>query len=230
MKTSYKYGDKEIFISPYKTINERDILLYLTVDSNPKLEGAIDILKEYIHSDISDFTVNEKLLLLYKLRDISLGNEIPMRFACKSCGAPNEQIIDINNIIEDDVEPDDRIIQCYKELTDENFQDFINTNIDELELDEYDALYEHVKNNIVNINLLQTRKCHKCKEDNIFDISDVKYTIENLSEDSLMSLYQTVNDMVFFSHYTKADIDNMIAFERSLYISLLNKTREDLAK
>jgi hypothetical protein len=51
-----------------------------------------------------------------------------------------------------------------------------------------------------------------------------------MSEDSLMSIYQTYNDLTFFGKYTKQDIDTLYPFERTILISLLNKTREDMTK
>jgi len=49
-----------------------------------------------------------------------------------------------------------------------------------------------------------------------------------MSEDSLTSIYQTYNEMIFHSHYTKQDIDSLYPFERIILFSLLNKTKEDL--
>ena len=50
-----------------------------------------------------------------------------------------------------------------------------------------------------------------------------------MSEDSLMTLYKSYNHLVFFGHYSKQDIDDMLPFERVIFIGLLNKTKEDLS-
>ena len=51
-----------------------------------------------------------------------------------------------------------------------------------------------------------------------------------MSEDSAASMYQTYNDFVFHGKYSKLDIDSMYPFERTILISLLNKTIEEMNK
>ena len=56
----------------------------------------------------------------------------------------------------------------------------------------------------------------------------VDYIIEIMSDDTLMSLYKSYNFLIYFGHHTKEGVDSMYPFERSIFIGLLNKTKEDL--
>ena len=54
------------------------------------------------------------------------------------------------------------------------------------------------------------------------------FVISSLSEDSLISLYKTISNLIFHGQYTKTDIDNMIPFERSIFVSLLETNLKEL--
>jgi len=56
----------------------------------------------------------------------------------------------------------------------------------------------------------------------------IKDLNDYISEDTLNNIYQVTSDLIFFSHYTKADIDGMLPFERNIFIGILNKTKEKL--
>ena len=106
---------------------------------------------------------------------------------------------------------------------------FINIDIDELDIDEYDVLFDECNSSITKFNFNQKRTCERCKKEHTFDISDKKDVIDYMSEENLMNIYQLTSDLIYYSHYTKADIDNMYPFERTIFVGLLNKTKENLA-
>ena len=222
-----EYSGKVIELFPYNTLTERDILLS-SMNKEFDLDKIMNILSSCIKYN-GKLSKSEKILILYTLRSISVGEEIPVKFTCKKCKRINEQGINISDLVTSSNIKNKKIVDRFKELTDENFNDFYE-GCDELELDEYEKVFNEAKESVTKFNFIKECKCHSCFEPQLFDISDPEYVIENLSEDSLMSIYQTINDLVFFSHYTKDDVDRMFSFERSILISLLNKTREELNK
>jgi hypothetical protein len=52
-------------------------------------------------------------------------------------------------------------------------------------------------------------------------MSSDKYVIDCLSEDSLVSFYKSITNLVYFGHFSKLDIDSMFPFERSIYNGLV---------
>ena len=225
MKIKYNYGNKSFNISPYTTEQEKAFLLLSSLEAN-SLDAGLNILD--IEEELSK---EEKIALLYKFRSISVGDVLPMSYTCKHCQQVNEIELELGEIVTEKELTDDRLKNAYKILTDENFQDFCNVQVDDLELDEYDELFEKAKNEIIQFNFIKTHNCLQCKGDNNFDISgDEEQVIENMSDDSLMSLYQAYSDLNFFGNYSKIDIDSMYPFERTIFIGLLNKTREDMNK
>ena len=224
----FQLNSKKILIKPYTTETEKDLLIM----SSFEIYDMDEILRVLGLEEnlIQELTENEKKVLLYKYREISIGDEITMKFKCSHCKQPNEGIIECKNFIEDE-----EINHKYKQLdeipNDENLHLFVNMTEEELEnldLDEYENLLKDVENSQIKYNFTKSCKCIKCKKDNVFDISNIKYILESLSEDTIMSIYRTYNDMCMFGNYNKKDIDSLYPFERIILIGLINKTREDM--
>lgn len=226
LKVKVDYG-KVVYVTPFNSFQEKQILLMLSLDEESTLDDCLEILKDNIDTDYKNLTDNEKVILLYKLRGISTGESIPVQFKCKNkdCKAPNSQEIIVTDLFTKGTIENDK----FDTLTDDNFQDYVDLDIDELDLDEYDKLFEEIQNKKTKFNFIKQNKCHKCGTLHNFDISTPKFLIDNMSEDSLMSIYQSINNLVFFSHYNKEDVDNMLPFERTVLFGLLEKTKETLA-
>ena len=229
-KCPVEINGKKLLIHPYDTEKEKDLLIM----SSFEIYNIDEILRvlglEY--SELEKLTENEKKVLLYKFREISVGDEINVKFKCTYCKAPNETSISCTDLIQNNhLDPDIKILDA--EVTDDNIKEFLyieQDEIDNLDLDEYEKLLDRIKRNQVKYNFVKKCSCLKCKSENSFYIGDIKYIIESLSEDTLMSMYRTYNDMCMFGNYNKRDIDSLYPFERTILIGLINKTREDMKK
>lgn len=226
MKIAFNIGSKTFLIEPYRTHQEKDILLLSSFEVDD-IERVLDVLNfktEY------ELTEQEKKLILYKHREISIGDDINIKFKCKECGQGNETVITASNFITDSILHDSDVKKINKAVLDENLHEFVDIDVDELDILDFDILKKRVQENQISIDFIKKAKCLKCKEEHLFDIGQSKYIIEVMSEDELMSLYKTYSSMIYFGHFTKEDIDNMYPFERSVFVGLLNKLKEDLAK
>jgi len=99
-----------------------------------------------------------------------------------------------------------------------------------MNIDEFELIFEEIKTSITKFNFNRPVQCQHCSNTNYIDINNEQFCINALSEDTLISLYQTYSDLVFFGKYTLHDVDSMFPFERSILINILNKTREELTK
>lgn len=230
-KYPVKINNKKFLIEPYNTEKEKDLLIM----SSFEIYDIDEILRVLgVSSEIiSELTLNEKKVLLYKFREISVGDEIYVKFKCTHCKQPNETNLSCSDLIEESKNQDKDIKILDYDVNDDNLVDFVYINqdeIDNLDIDEYEELLQRVKDNQVNYNFIKKASCIKCKKDSLIHIGDIKYIIESLSEDTLMSIYRTYNDMCMFGNYNKRDIDSLYPFERTILIGLINKTREDMKK
>lgn len=226
MKIPFKIGSRTFLIEPYKTYQEKDILLLSSfeVEDMDRVFDVLNFSTEY------ELTLEEKKLILYKHREISIGDEINIKFKCKECNHTNETTLEASNFIIDSMLNDSDVKKINKDVTDENLHEFVDIDVDDLDITDFELLKQRVKDNQIKIDFVKSVTCLRCKEETLFDIGSVKYIIEVMSEDELMSLYKTYSSMIFFGHFTKEDIDGMYPFERSLFVGLLNKLKEDLAK
>lgn len=228
IKVKYEYGNKKFNIAPFTTSQEKELLLLGTI-SEPNLDNALEICGVDI-SVLCTMTSEEKIAMLYKYREISVGDEIHLKFKCKHCESGNDNTLSISNTIIPGNVTNELIKDQFKNLTEDNLQDFLNVNIDDLEIDQYEKLYKEVKDTVTKFDFRKPILCQKCGHTNHIKIDVPEFVVDNMSEDSLMSIYQTYNDLTFFGKYTKQDIDTLYPFERTILISLLNKTREDMTK
>lgn len=228
MKIPLKYSGKTIYLTPYNTATEKDILLFNEL-ADSDVDGLMDILKDNITGDINELTTNEKIGILWKIRSLSIGEEIGVKWECKSCHTGQDAAINISEVVlpGKDIEG---IQDCFKPVKAHNLQDFVTEDINELELDEFDKLLEKTKEAVTKFDFIKSVRCLTCGEEQVFDISYEKYLSESLSEDTLMSIYQATGDLVFFGKYTKEDVYSMLPFERSIFIGILNTTREEMNK
>lgn len=226
LSVQYAYSGKRFTINPYNTAQEKDLLLSSTV-GDYSIDGALTICGVQ-ESVINSLTDDEKIAFLYKLREISVGEELQIKFKCNKCSAQNENVLLISNIITDSNITDDRIKDAYKQLTNENIQNFTTVEIDELDLNEYSEIKRIIKESVTKFDFVKPVMCQKCSHKNLIQINKPEFVIENLSEDSLMTIYQSYNDLVFHGRYTKLDIDSLYPFERLIIISLINKTKNEL--
>lgn len=226
MRVPFKIGEKEFLIKPYTTFEEKEILLLSSFDVDD-LDRVFEILDFNTEHELS---IEEQKVILYKHREISLGDEIDIKFKCEACKKGNDAVLEANNFAMNGKRNDPDVKKINKSVTDDNLSDFVDIDSDELDIEEFEGLKQRVIDNQVQFNFVKDARCLHCGEPKKFDLGDTKYIIEIMSEDTLMTLYKSYNHLIYFGNYSKADIDKMYPFERSIFIGLLNKTKEDLAK
>lgn len=227
MKIKYKLNNKIFELKPYNTNKEKEILLASSFD-NEDFSVVFDILE----FDASNLSLDEQKILLYKFREISSGDDINVKFACDHCGQGNDAVIEGSNFIKPGKRKDNDIKKIFGHFDEDRMSDYLinNIDIDELDIDEYEKLKQRIIDNQDSISFIKEVKCLKCKKPKKLNIGEKKYILDIMSDDTLMSLYKSYNYLTFFGHYTKTDIDNMLPFERNIFIGLLNKAKEDLNK
>lgn len=226
MNIPFEIGGKTFSISPYTTAQEKEILLASSFEVND-VEKIFDILNFKPEVELTD---DEKKAILYKFREVSLGDEIDIKFVCDACGQGNDGILEASNFVKPGKRNDPDIKKIVQTFTEDKMHEYVDIDVDDLDIDEYEKLKQRIIDNQIEIDFIKECKCLKCGTHKKFDMSDTKYIIDVMSEDTLMTLYKSYNFLIFFGKYTKLDIDSMYPFERSIFIGLLNKTKEDLNK
>lgn len=227
MKVPFRVRDLNFELESYTSLQERDLLFLTMDDFSDKniLDLALDICR-VPKKIVSKLTDPEKKCVLYKLRELSVGNEINIKFKCQKCGQRTENFINISNIINYPNLKHKNIIDNGKYDGHEIF-DCMKGDFEEMLISEYESLKENIKNYITTFDFKKECICQRCMFRNIIDISDTKFIIDNLSEETLQSYYKIYNTLIFFGRYSKLDIDSMIPYERTIFLGLLENQLKD---
>lgn len=221
---------KNFLIKPYTSNIEKDILIMSSFGIFD-LDEVLRIL-DLDENIIKSLSQNEKKVMLYKYREVSLGDEIEIKYNCKHCNKTNVTSLIASDFVIESKLNDADVLKIDKEVTENNLNDFLTSNVDlmELDIDEYEELITRIKNNQSKFDFIKSRNCVFCKCENLFDIGSEKYIIEQLSDHSLMTIYKTYKNMMMFGNISKSDIDEMYPFERAIFIGLISETKEGISK
>jgi hypothetical protein len=223
MKKVLKYNGKVITLTPYNTLQERDILLYTSGEYDfdalmEIVENNIKIKEPYTYESLSDA---EKMYILLELKHASVGEVFSFIKKCDSCSENYEADVTFENVLNEGCLENYENIELTEAFSDD-YNDYVDFEIDELDIDVYDKLIEHIDKYKTKFNFSTSSVCTHCKAQNKIILTK-KHLVENLSEDTLSNFYHTISSMVYHGNYTKKDIDSMLPFERSIYLSLLNE-------
>lgn len=251
------YGQREFDLEPYKSWQEREILLASSLNEDEFLISGIDKIFEYLKTNIifkNDYklTKNEKIYILYMLRSISVSESINSKNICPECKKPFDLELPIENFVkmpenfQNSFELNDYTLYYKDSFEDNEIENYffkiknninsietsnekdIENFINELNVEEEIILKSFVEQNKTKFEFASIKKCPYCKSEFKIPMDSDSFVISILSEDSLISLYKTISNMIFHSNYSKTDIDNMIPFERGIFVSLLDANLKEL--
>lgn len=220
IKIPLELYSKTYWLSPYTSVQEKDILIMLSFEVTD-IDKYLDILG---FNDYADLTLIEKKIILWKIREISLGNEVNIKYTC-DCSQVVETILQADDFIVNGIRSDSSIKKLNMEVTDETLHKFIDIDqeaLDDLVLDRYESLMEVVKQNQPEISFIRKAKCPSCNKEKPFDMSSTEYILDSLSDENLSSIYKVYSHLTYYGKYTKEDIDKMYPFERTIFIGLLH--------
>lgn len=227
MEYQFRTRGRTIVFKPYKTSQEKDILLSCASGADEEIELALRIC-EIPQKDINFLTDDEKKVLLLKLREVSVGEQLGTKFTCPHCGSPVETEITITDLyqapkktskwIKDpgkrDVDPESCFVEGYGDL----------------DYDKYLKLKDSIKDYISTFNFEPECRCPACGKTTNLSIDNAKYILSSMSEESITSLYKTYTSLVYNGKFSKVDIDSMYPFERLIFISQIKQLIEERNK
>ena len=227
MKIPFKDFGYTIKIEPYTVAQEKELLFldtYYPEYNDDILDAALDILKldSKIYSKLSH---DEKVILLYKYREVSVDEKFAIQCVCPSCKMPIETEINITNIVKR-AELKSDFVRDLKRLP-ENEEDFQNNfliNYEDLDIDTYENIYENISKYQTTNNFIRKFKCLSCSHESYINLNSNKMVISSLSESSIESIYNFYENLIFTGKWSKKDIDSLLPFERVIFNSLYNES------
>lgn len=227
MKIPFKDFGYTIKIEPYTVAQEKELLFldtYYPEYDDDILDAALDILKldSKIYSKLSH---DEKVILLYKYREVSVDEKFAIQCVCPSCKMPIETEVSVTNIVKR-AELKSEFVRDLKRLP-ENEEDFQNNfliNYEDLDIDTYENIYENISKYQTVNDFIRKFKCLSCSHESYIDLNSNKMVISSLSESSIESIYNFYENLIFTGKWSKQDIDSLLPFERVIFSSLYNES------
>ena len=227
MKIPFKDFGYTIKIEPYTVAQEKELLFldtYYPEYNDDILDAALDILKvdSKLYSKLSH---DEKVILLYKYREVSVDEKFAIQCVCPSCKMPIETEVSITNIV-NKAELKSEFVRDLKRLP-ENEEDFQNNfliNYEDLDIDTYENIYENISKYQTTNDFIRKIKCLSCSHESYINLNSNKMVISSLSESSIESIYNFYENLIFTGKWSKKDIDSLLPFERVIFSSLYNES------
>lgn len=227
MKIPFKDFGYTIKIEPYTVAQEKELLFldtYYPEYDDDILDAALDILKldSKIYSKLSH---DEKVILLYKYREVSVDEKFAIQCVCPSCKMPIETEVSVTNIVKR-AELKSEFVRDLKRLP-ENEEDFQNNfliNYEDLDIDTYENIYENISKYQTVNDFIRRFKCLSCSHESYINLNSNKMVISSLSESSIESIYNFYENLIFTGKWSKKDIDSLLPFERVIFSSLYNES------
>lgn len=235
MKHKVQLGSHVIYINTYTTELELSILEEIWCESSDGQDKAddhfetlvVDFLEHLTDFNVLELSKIERILLVWKIRALTIGDEISIVFKCPECKRVSQSIISVDSLC------------LYGDLVSKNFfkdnliskDQLINLRIEDLDIEDLDLEDFNVlqRNPERFFNVYETKtelKCSNCE----YKVYDNLLTYENclkfISEESFMSLTEWLNVLVYYGHLTRADILRMSPIQRMLEIKYFKKNKE----
>lgn len=235
MKSYLHLNGKTHKIESYKTRDELEYLEYLFVRNDLSYEDSILFLDTFLTNNgienVEELSEIEKIILLLKIREISIGDELKIKFKCSHCANAMESTININNIIKLSENNSKDIHGIFDEQNINNLKidDIVDSEyLEELDIDEYDNIQNNISKYIDTYNFTQACKCSYCSKDNIFNLDDKKLLFSFLSDESFISLSKLLYVLVTQGKLTREDALNMTPLQRMFEYGLIEEARKEL--
>lgn len=223
MYRNFNLGTKTLLVKPYNTELELKILETLKFNEfeENEFEPMVDELLEKCVKKLPNLSKIEKILTVWYIRSITLGDEISILFKCPKCGKTQNIILNLENILSlqknksDFIEP--------KIYSDEEFnkikkEDLLSEDLDiesfeEINIFDYFSIYN--EKTLIN--------CLNCDYSFYTELFTFKQCLSFLSEDSLESLTSWLHILVYSDNLTRSDVLNMTPLERMIEINYFNE-------
>lgn len=221
-----------IRVRQYTTHQEKELLLLqeFSDDKDENIRQALEILGIDAET-IDHMSQPQRIALLYKFREISVGDEIEVKFKCPHCSNAVVGTISISNLVKvPDYDVSIKDLARAPTSEDDFIQNFLTVDVSEMSISEFEHLYRVASDFQTLYNFLPKTVCPMCRNHVPVDISKPEFVLRAMSEDSLKSLYNTYELLIHHGKWSKGDIDTLLPFERKVFVSLLMKSLEKQLK
>lgn len=237
MKHLVNLGRFKVLVDTFNTGLELEVLeeLFCSSGDSEEDENVFEVLVDDFLSRLTKFDISklskiEKIILVWKIRELTIGDDINIVYKCPSCGCPCQQTISVEDLCHTGEEVDKNTF--YKKLISEEELERLSENdflgiedIEDLDFDLYNELISEPKKFFIVYNNKTILNCSKCKFKSFDNLLTFKGCLKFISEDKFDKLVEWINVLVYYGNFTRQDILNMSPIQRMLEINLFKKIK-----
>ena len=228
-------GTQPLLLSPMYSKDEKNILEYGVMhdDINLIFNTVCELLEipEWLPYEL-------KIACIYKIREISFGGDLTLRYKCPKCGRLTESITMLDNLLEWNSTQ-----QLPKELSELKLK---KNNLEEIFKFNISNAFEYfegvptprtitdaskyaiaLRSKIPSIKRTVDCKCFFCLSIRKINITNKKFIIDSLSEQTALTMIKQYNALAM-NGFTKHDTDSMLPFEREVHAKLFKDRTESM--
>lgn len=228
-RTVYVFN-KSIIMKPYTTQDELELLEFLAFNKYDNDDEYETIVDEFLSRCVKDYnrfmTKIEKIILLWNLRIISQGDEIRIVYKCPKCNNKITLRLQINDIIMNASIKSKNVKHKILSIHEFKGKDEL-TNIDNLDISEYDDIIDHITDYFTLYDDAIEHKCPMCG--NMSKINPISYknALSFMSDDSFASLTSYIHALVYSGNNTRQDVLSMTPVQRLMEIKYFESHDEN---
>lgn len=228
-----KIRNKEIEINQFDTSLESVLLMNSNYFNSEGKRELIDTEKlnnfiglfDKVVSDVNyikTLSLKEKIYILCKIREQSIGSNFNLKTQCISCQQGFDFETDFNYKIKNgdlDTTKFKGILLCdsFGSVSD----CFLDKNqMENLNFDEFENISNYIKEHKSEIKITYRIMCPLCKHTEDVEI-DENFIVNNFCSEPLTTFYKTIFQLVYNGHFTYRDIMFMKPYERQIMYSYL---------
>lgn len=222
----YLHLDERYLIKGYKTRTELDVLEFLsfnTFEDDNDYEPAVDnVLSECVSNYNPNIPKIKKIIMLWCVRIITLGDELDITFKCKKCHRQQNLSVSLSKLLR---LPSKFTEEFKPEFIDSSStKDFTEILDNEMDIEEY----ENYLNNIFDFHIIYNNKflfnCQYCNYENFTNLLTFKSALSFLSEDTFYTLTDWIHNLIYYDNCSRSDILEMTPMQRMLEINYFKET------
>lgn len=233
MKHTVQIGKHSVQFKTYKTDLELEVLEELCFSSNQDNDDNYEYLVNDFLSRLCEYNIEklskiEKILLVWNIRALTLGDEFTVLYECPFCKRMTSSVVSIDNLCKfgylTKYNPFDSTISelDFKKLN----IDFNSNLLEDLDFDIF-AKFCSNSEDFFNIYCEKTElECAYCKKIAYDNYLTYKNCMKFLSEDNFQSLTRWINDLVYYGHFNRSDILDMTPIQRHLHIEYFKQIKK----
>lgn len=224
----YLHLDKTYKIHGYKTKTELEVLEFLAFSSfenDDDYEPAVDnILSECVGNYNPKLSKLEKVIMLWCVRMITLGDEIDITFKCKECHKQQNLTVSLSNLLKLPTKFSEELNPKF--INSASNEDMTEQLDDDMDMEEYEEYLQNIIDYHIIYNNKFTFNCQYCDNENFTNLLTYKSALSFLSEDSYHSLTEWIHTLMYFSNCSRSDVLDMTPIQRMLEINYFKEVKK----